>query len=371
MTTSFWTTQLVKHYRVDEAVTNGYIIQPPVEGMSFDCSLPNGFAWSTLSSLNVDEIYNFLRNNYVYDGTFRVLYSKESLNWILSQPSDYNQCVGIRAEKSGVLVGFVSAIAINLKIYDKTVKGSQIDFLCVHKKLRRKRMAPTLIREITRRIRLCGIYCAAYTGGMQIHQPVSVCHYWNRPINPQKLVTSQYLQLNKTATVKRLEKLYALNDTFETKGFRILTDRDVNACFDIFNKNSNKFNLVPQYTIEQFRHLVLPRDNVVYSYVVENDNVVTDFVSFYTLELQSETDKIKVAWSSYYAATATPSTILMKDALIAAKISGHDVFTSLDVMDNDVFLKELKFCKGLHLYYYLYNWTCSSICPNKIGLVIQ
>lgn len=34
----------------------------------------------------------------------------------------------------------------------------EINFLCVHRRLRQKRLAPVLIREITRRVNLCGIW---------------------------------------------------------------------------------------------------------------------------------------------------------------------------------------------------------------------
>lgn len=34
----------------------------------------------------------------------------------------------------------------------------EINFLCVHKKLRSKRLAPVLIKEITRRVNICDIW---------------------------------------------------------------------------------------------------------------------------------------------------------------------------------------------------------------------
>ena len=47
----------------------------------------------------------------------------------------------------------------------------------------------------------------------------------------------------------------------------------------------------------------------------------------------------------------------MKDVLVLAKKQGYDVFNALDIMDNEEFLKELKFGIGDgHLHYYFYNW---------------
>ena len=53
----------------------------------------------------------------------------------------------------------------------------EINFLCVHKKLRTKRLAPVLIKEITRRVNLQGIFQAVYTAGVILPSPVSKCRF--------------------------------------------------------------------------------------------------------------------------------------------------------------------------------------------------
>ena len=57
----------------------------------------------------------------------------------------------------------------------RTVLMVEINFLCVHKKLRSKRVAPVLIREITRRVHLEGIFQAVYTAGVVLPKPVACC----------------------------------------------------------------------------------------------------------------------------------------------------------------------------------------------------
>lgn len=52
---------------------------------------------------------------------------------------------------------------------------TEINFLCVHKKLRSKRLAPVLIKEITRRSHLEGVFQATYTAGVVLPKPVSTC----------------------------------------------------------------------------------------------------------------------------------------------------------------------------------------------------
>ena len=53
----------------------------------------------------------------------------------------------------------------------------EINFLCVHKRLRSKRVAPVLIKEITRRVNLEGIFQAVYTAGVLLPKPIAVCRY--------------------------------------------------------------------------------------------------------------------------------------------------------------------------------------------------
>ena len=53
----------------------------------------------------------------------------------------------------------------------------EINFLCVHKKLRSKRVAPVLIREITRRVNCKGLFQAVYTAGVVLPRPVASCRY--------------------------------------------------------------------------------------------------------------------------------------------------------------------------------------------------
>lgn len=81
---------------------------------------------------------------------------------------------------------------------------------------------------------------------------------------------------------------------------------------------------------------------------------------------------LKAAYSFYNVSMKTPWIDLMNDALISAKQLNFDVFNALDLMDNKEFLEPLKFGVGDgNLQYYLYNWRCPGMLPNRIGLVLQ
>jgi glycylpeptide N-tetradecanoyltransferase len=88
----------------------------------------------------------------------------------------------------------------------------EINFLCVHKKLRSKRLAPVLIKEITRRVHLTGCFQAVYTAGVLLPKPVASCKYYHRSINPKKLVETNFSHLGKNMTIPRLQRIYKLPD---------------------------------------------------------------------------------------------------------------------------------------------------------------
>lgn len=119
--------------------------------------------------------------------------------------------VGVRVAKSGLLVGFISAIPGHVRIYDKIQSIVEINFLCVHKKLRSKRVAPVLIREITRRVNLTGIFQAVYTAGVVLPKPIATCRYWHRSLNPKKLIQVSHPTNNRSNSLKRN---YSMNFPF-------------------------------------------------------------------------------------------------------------------------------------------------------------
>lgn len=166
-------------------------------------ALPEGFIWETLDLENADvlkELYTLLNENYVEDddAMFRFDYQPEFLRWALQPPNwlkDWH--VGVRVTKSGRLIAFISAIPAEIKVYERNLKVVEINFLCVHKKLRSKRLAPVLIREITRRVNLTGIFQAVYTAGVVLPKPITTCRYWHRSLNPKKLIDVSLFEIVK------------------------------------------------------------------------------------------------------------------------------------------------------------------------------
>jgi glycylpeptide N-tetradecanoyltransferase len=144
-------------------------------------------------------------------------------------------------------------------------------------------------------------------------------------------------------TMQRTIKLYRLPEQPKTPGFRKLTEADcpqaykllVNVLvfmllnnliqnFLIFFQYLKSFQLAPIFSeLEEFKHWLLPRENVVDSYVVEEKGVITDFGGFYhlpsTIIGHPQYNLLKAAYSFYNVATKTPLVDFMNDILISAK----------------------------------------------------
>ncbi|KAG5189962.1 acyl-CoA N-acyltransferase [Tribonema minus] len=379
----FWDTQPVpKQGAEEEVVGNGPIEVKQVSDVRPDSyPLPAGFEWCNLdinSETEADEVYTLLWENYVEDDDhlFRFDYSKPFLRWALTPPG-YSAAlhVGVRSTKTNKLLGFISGVPATMRVSGDAVRTVEINFLCVHKKLRSKRLAPVLIKEVTRRVNLKDIWQAVYTAGVVLPTPVASCRYFHRNLNPKKLIEVGFSRLANRMTLARTMRLYKLPDATAT-ALRPMQPADVPSAHKLVSEYLLRFKLHPLMDVHDFGHWLLPREGVVDSFVLTGeDNTVTDFCSFYHLPstvIGNEKHRtLFAAYSFYNVATSMPLTALMRDALVLARDRGMDVFNALNLMENEQFLQDLLFGIGDgHLQYYLYNWRCAGMTPGETGLVL-
>lgn len=253
----------------------------------------------------------------------------------------------------------------------------EINFLCVHKKLRGARLAPVLIKEVTRRVNRKCIWQAVYTAGVVLPQPIAKNRYYHRSLNPVKLINIGFSRLQPKMTMSMTTKLYKLPAEPLTPGIREFEEKDGEVCWKMLVEYLKKFELTQNFKYDEFLHWFTPRDGVINTYVVEDPETkeVTDMLSFYTLPStiigNKKYNMLKAAYSFYNVSNKTPWKQLMYDALILARKLKFDVFNALNVMENDIFLKDLKFGIGDgHLQYYLYNWRCKTMEPKEVGIVL-
>ena len=81
----------------------------------------------------------------------------------------------------------MTGVPVTMILNGHRVLCAESNFLCVHKSLRQKRLAPLLVKELNRRVNLCDVWQAIHTSGTTLPTPVTGCTYWHRLLNPKKL----------------------------------------------------------------------------------------------------------------------------------------------------------------------------------------
>eukprot|EP00029_Vermamoeba_vermiformis_P008662 TRINITY_DN4115_c0_g1_i2.p1 TRINITY_DN4115_c0_g1~~TRINITY_DN4115_c0_g1_i2.p1 ORF type:complete len:401 (-),score=180.50 TRINITY_DN4115_c0_g1_i2:9-1211(-) len=347
-------------------------------------NLPAAFEWFDCNiddEKEMQDIYALLYNNYVEDddSMFRFDYSKAFLKWALKPPGYLTQWhVGVRLTSNKQLMGFIAAIPCDVRVHSKTRPMVEINFLCVHKSLRGKRLAPVLIREITRRVNVTNVWQAVYTAGVVLPSPIGQCRYYHRSLNPKKLIDVGFSYLKKNMTMQMTIRSNKLPDLPLLPGLRPMRAEDMEQVHALLVEHLAKFKLVIEFTLEETRHwLLCAEPDVVESYVVEDPETkqVTDFFSFYNLPSSiignAKHNTLRAAYAFYTVAKKHPLKALMQDALIIAKNKGYDVFNALDMMTNKEYLDELKFGPGDgNLHYYLFNWRAPQLKNEDVGLIM-
>ncbi|EKM82598.1 hypothetical protein AGABI1DRAFT_34763 [Agaricus bisporus var. burnettii JB137-S8] len=400
----FWETQPVPQPGEGPPLDDGYIepSKPREEIRQEPYPLPKEFEWSVLDigdPQQCKEVYDLLSANYVEDdqASFRFKYSAEFLKWALMPPGYHKEWhIGVRVVSSKKLVAFISGVPMTLHVRKNIITVTEINYLCVHKRLRSKRLAPVLIKEVTRQTHLKGIFQAIYTAGVIIPTPVSTCRYFHRSINVPKLLEVGFCFVPRNMTQARMIRLNAVPDTPTIPGVREMEVNDVLQTASLFTRYMRRFGLAPIFDVEEIKHYFLSgkgegnigdggpgrrKGQVTWSFVVEDPEThqITDFFSFYSLPStvigNQKHPILEAAYLFYYATTVAfePNAeedgrlkarvkALITDAFAIAGAAKFDVFNALTLMDNANILQDLKFGPGDgFLNFYLYNWRTAPL----------
>ncbi|XP_061765563.1 glycylpeptide N-tetradecanoyltransferase 2-like isoform X3 [Nerophis ophidion] len=325
-TYKFWDTQPVPKLAGEVITSQGQITEVETSVRVEPYSLPQGFSWDTVDPSNpteLRELCTLLNENFTEDddNTIRYDFSMDYLQWALQPPNWLAQWhCGVRVDSNKKLVGFIGAVPADVHIYD------------------------TL---------------------------------WHRPLNLRKLMEVQYPGLRRDMPLQRALKVNRLPEMTKTPGLRPMNKDDVVRTHALLQANLSKFHLRPSWSLQEAEHWLLPREGVVDTYVVEgNDGALTDVVSFYRVSSKVLNHPVHTGLSAahlFYVASDGCADLaeLIEDTLVLAKFKGLDIFVVLDVMDNRSFLEKLKFSmSGKDLNYYLYNWMCPRMSPDKVGIVL-
>ena len=381
--------------------------------------LPPGFEWSELDLTKDEtalELYKLLKGHYVEDshGEFRFDYSIPFLKWALNPPGYFPEwIVGVRDTTKGNLYACITGIPVHMTVLGKPILMAEINFLCAHKQLRANRIAPVLIREITRRVNRHNIWQAVYTAGKTLPTPVGTACYHHRNLNPRKLIDIGFSYKPEGKTFAQLQKLHKFNHKSYLDNFRAMTDNDVPAVTHLLNAHLATYKVHISFSEAEVKHFFLPDvAGVVYSYVVDTGEGagadVTDFASFYALnstalkfepdnaeeaqkmatdpkyskqnkfgnEVKPGYNKVNAAYCYYTVVKGGDydrHCLLMKSLMSHANERGHDVFNMVEVLQHKRLTQEpgLMFKSGSgRLAHYLYNWRCPGMDAEDIGIIL-
>uniref|UniRef100_A0A7S0VEK5 Glycylpeptide N-tetradecanoyltransferase n=1 Tax=Polytomella parva TaxID=51329 RepID=A0A7S0VEK5_9CHLO len=414
----FWETQPVVQFTEE---LNADVPAGPIEVKTVDeirttpLNLPASFEWCSVDfndEAQVQEVYDLLHNNYVEDDEcmFRFSYAPRFLKWALQPPGyEPDWLIGVRVKATQKLVGFISGVPAEVRAGDSVMKMAEINFLCVHKKLRAKRLAPVLIKEVTRRVNIKGIWQAAYTAGVLLPRPLATCRYWHRSLNPKKLIDIRFSHLSANMTLTRLIKLNKLPAEPTIPNVREMCPDDAPAVAKLLNGYLSKFKVAQVFTPAEVTHWLQNLEDVVQAYVVESSTAgeeegegkggqgskansqgpkeITDLFSFYSLPSSvlghPHHKELRAAYMYYTVPGKHTVKDLLQNSLIMAHAKGYDVFNALDLCDNGPLMTDLKFGVGDgELHYYLYNWRLGGVGaagqlggpqlkPSEVGLILM
>ncbi len=183
--------------------------------------------------------------------------------------------VGVRATKSQKLVAFISGVPQDLRVRNKVLKVTEINYLTIHKKVRSKRLSPVLIKEITRRCYLNNVYQAIYTAGVVLPTPISTSRYFHRSLDWPKLHDVGFSPLPHNSKPSYQISKFRLPEHTATKGLRVMDVKDVDTVLNLLKRYLARFDVAPIFTKDEVVHWMIPKvggpgsEQVIYSYVVE------------------------------------------------------------------------------------------------------
>lgn len=335
------------------------MIQEPSGVSVAPLRLPDGFSFESLS--DVEELARFLKNNYVEDvhEGHVLTYSSKILKWMFEcgGPNEYKLVL----RWNGEMVGFAFAKEHKLVVRKVKERVVSVNLLCVSRSLRGRRFAPVIIKEITRRVNLNGIYRAIFTSGTELFFNISSCDYYHKPLNPDRLFRSGFC-----------DRIMEVEVPKPRDSTRLATRDDLEDVARLLNEEADKYAFHEEMDVEGVSHALLPYDEVVYTYVHEVEGKITEFGSFFVLDTIEKRSGERVRGGYLYYRTGGKLKEIVSDLVYFAKTKGCDVFNCLDIMGNAVFLDELGFERGTgSLKYYLYNWRSQKVDPSEVFFVLH
>lgn len=334
--------------------------------------LPVGYRFASFSmDADLEELYALIRNHYIGSREENMFlgYSRDFLKWDLDAIKCFPEyaCVLKFKEDENIaerIVGFIYGKERHIVVGEKEMKLLGVNYFCLHTEHRKLGLAPVLIKEITRRAHQKNTTVAIFTGAKGFQFSFCRLQYFHRPINVLKLAELDFIPtyMNRYGRF-RVEK--------PIKKMRPMRVEDVDGLLAIYNKECRNYEVYEIIDRNTFLHNFLPRKDVIYTYVVDDD-VVREFVSFFIIDTvcSGSPESIKTAYLYYYASPEPER--LVEDLVHTLKELEIDLLNLLNMGKNKEIVQNPAYLSGTgYLHYSFYNFQTNKVDPEKLFFVMH
>jgi glycylpeptide N-tetradecanoyltransferase len=343
----FWDTQKISR--------NGKIINNTKNASSI-IKLPNEFKWTTFT-INTD-VYYFILKNYIHDEK----YTFERLKWILNPPmitNKFNIMITLNNDTDNIIGTIVGKI-INIFIYNEVKKCVYVDFLCIHKLYRNKRLAPLLISKIIEKVAENNIEFTIFKIDKKAlpFDYIGKYTYYHYDFDNTPKINNNYIY---SGIIK-----YIYDDTTTYKITQLL--------YNFYNKyiQNNNYKLYQILTLKEFKYQFISTHNLIYTSYYKYNNEIIAFSSAINVQYNEQynnTCNNRNSIELRYLMTNTEYIIPIMTLLLKIYYElKFKYMVVLDIMHNEIFIKKFKFIQGYSTYYQLQNYHTYNIHKTENGM---
>ena len=391
----FWSNEpVIKEWNKDDADDMEPLVEFKMdETKQNSYTLPNNMEWYSIDPLkdkDWNDLTEFIKENYSAESKEWIMFhSKEFLKRALMLPvKTFNNEYLITIKYKNNIIGFIAGTCSNVKLTTSTDKNEntfvetkevekeiiQVDFLCVHKKWRSKRMAPVLIWELTRRAIKKGVFQAVYTSMNELSLPISKSNFYLKYLDVKKLVQSEFLKLNNDKEIEELKL------KFSTKNVPVLNwkkceESDILSLKIGFEKNYKDMKIQQIWNDDLLKYWFTNQDKTIHSFVLKNEkNEITDFISFFSTNYRkvNGNNLVPVAYIFHHFGETLNIENRLNQISYLAKKTGHNLLVSWAIAGasrND-YLSNRFMETPQSLNFFMYNWKMKPFPSSQVAMIL-
>lgn len=317
--------------------------------------LPDGLQWRETE--DVPAIVSFLGEYYAEDpdSSYRLRYSDSFFRFLFSSP-DHQRCLSLSIVDENGMAGYVLAKLHKVACNSLTRDVVSVNFLCLSRRYRNKRLACAMITEITRLVNLLGIYQAIFVGEKDYGFSIASVPYYHLPLDSVRLLKLDYIST-----------LYYADIDAPMRGSTVeATQENVDAILRLYHKDSRKYRIHEVLSTQELEHFI--RDGNGPTQILYNSET-DEFVSYFIIDTYciDKAESFSVAYLYYWSGFPE----IVKDAICHARSRGIVLFNILDMGSNSEIIQKYGFLEGTtSLRYHLFNWNEKRVGNSELSIVL-